>query len=143
MSSTAKDERIAYTFLRFVFGLNICFHGLSRLLGDHQAFLAYLNTSMAGAVLVPKGTIPVVAAVLPWVEGTIGLLVLLGFFTRVALIGGSLVMIFLMAGITLAQNWSIAGIQLIYCIIYFLLLARLDWNHFSLDTLLRRPGPNP
>jgi thiosulfate dehydrogenase (quinone) large subunit len=137
MSSAETNERIAYAFLRFVFGLDICFHGLSRLLGDHQAFLAYLNKAMANAVLVPQGTLSVVAAVLPWVEATVGLLLLLGLFTRIALIGGSLVMIFLMAGITLAQDWSTAGIQLIYCVIYFLLLARLEWNRFSLDALFR------
>jgi thiosulfate dehydrogenase (quinone) large subunit len=139
MTSTPTNERIAYAFLRFVFGINICFHGLSRLLGDHQAFLAYLDKSMATAVLIPKGTIPVFAAILPWVETTIGLLVLLGLFTRIALIAGSLVMVLLMAGITLAQDWNVAGTQLIYCIIYFVLLARLEWNRFSVDTLFRTP----
>lgn len=138
MNSVQNNERIAYAFLRFVFGLNICLHGLSRLLGDHQAFLAYLNKSMASAVLVAKGTIPVVAAALPWAEAVIGLLVLLGLFTRIALIAGSLVIVLLMAGITLAQDWNTAGIQLIYCLIYFVLLARLEWNYFSLDTLFRR-----
>jgi thiosulfate dehydrogenase (quinone) large subunit len=143
MSSVPINQRIAYAFLRFVFGLNICFHGLSRLLGDPQAFLTYLNKSMASAVLVPKATIPVIAAVLPWAEAIIGLLVLLGLFTRIALIAGWLVMILLMAGVTLAQDWNAAGLQLIYCIIYFLLLARLDWNHFSLDTLFFRPASSP
>jgi thiosulfate dehydrogenase [quinone] large subunit len=54
---------------------------------------------------------------LPWTEATIGLLLLLGLFTRFALVAGSLEMIVLMAGITLAQNWEVAGIQLIYCAI--------------------------
>lgn len=138
MTSAPTNERMGYAFLRFVFGLNICFHGLSRLVSDPHAFLAYLNKTMATAVLVPKATIPVFAAVLPWAEAIIGLLVLLGLFTRTALIAGSLVMILLMAGISLAQDWNAAGLQLIYCIIYFVLLARLDWNHYSLDTLFRR-----
>ena len=45
-STLQTDKRIAYAFLRFVFGVNICFHGLSRLLGDHVAFLAYLTQSI-------------------------------------------------------------------------------------------------
>lgn len=138
MSDSQTDERIAYGLLRFVFGLNICFHGLSRLLGNHEAFLAYLTKSLAPTVLVPHAAIPVFAAALPWVESLIGLLVLLGLFTRAALIGGFLVMILLMAGVTLAQDWQTAGLQLIYCIIYFILLAWRDRNYFSLDTLLRR-----
>ena len=138
MSASQVDERIAYAFLRFVFGVNVCFHGVSRLLGDPAAFLAYLNQSMAHAVLVPKVAIPVLAAVLPWLEAIIGLLLLLGLFTRPALIAGSAVMILLMAGSTLAQDWNVAGLQLIYCLIYFVLLALRDRNHFSLDTLLHR-----
>lgn len=141
MNNMQTDERIAYGFLRFVFGLNICFHGLSRLLGDQQASLAYLTKSLAPAVLVPKAALPAFAAVLPWVEALVGLL-LLGLFTRIALIAGFLVMIVLMAGIKLAQDWETAGLQLIYCLIYFVLLTYLNRNHFSLDTLLRRSAAN-
>jgi len=142
MNNMQRDERIAYGFLRFVFGMNICFHGLSRLLGDQQAFLAYLTKSLAPAVLVPKAALPAFAAVLPWVEALVGLLLLLGLFTRIALIAGFLVLIVLMAGITLAQDWETAGLQLIYCLIYFVLLTYLNRNHFSLDTLLRRSAAN-
>ncbi len=47
-------------------------------------------------------------------------------------------MIVLMVGITLAQNWEVAGIQLIYCAIYFVLLTHRGRNFYSLDTLLPR-----
>jgi thiosulfate dehydrogenase (quinone) large subunit len=137
-STSQTDERIAYAFLRFVFGVNICFHGVSRLLGDHATFLAYLTQSMAHAVLVPKASLPVLAAVLPWIEAIVGLLVLLGLFTRIALIAGSAVMVLLMVGTTLAQDWNIAGLQLIYCLTYFVLLTFRARNFFSLDTLLER-----
>jgi thiosulfate dehydrogenase [quinone] large subunit len=94
---------------------------------------------MAKAPL-PKSILAPFAAALPWTEATIGLLLLLGLFTRFALVAGSLEMIVLMAGITLAQNWEVAGIQLIYCAIYFLLLTHRGRNFYSLDTLLlKRP----
>jgi len=92
---------------------------------------------MAKAPL-PKWILPPFAAALPWAEATIGLLLLLGLFTRFALVAGSLVMIALMAGITLAQNWDVAGIQLIYCAIYFVLLTHGGRNVYSLDTVLHR-----
>jgi thiosulfate dehydrogenase [quinone] large subunit len=133
--TSTTDRRIAYALLRIVFGVNIFFHGLSRLLGDHAAFLAYLSQQMAKAPL-PKSILPLFAAALPWTEATIGLLLLLGLFTRFALVAGSIVMIALMAGITLAQNWDVAGIQLIYCAIYFVLLTHRGRNFYSLDTLL-------
>jgi len=92
---------------------------------------------MAKAPL-PKWILPPFAAALPWAEATIGLLLLLGLFTRFALVAGSLVMIALMAGITLAQNWDVVGIQLIYCAIYFVLLTHRGRNVYSLDTVLHR-----
>jgi thiosulfate dehydrogenase [quinone] large subunit len=76
--------------------------------------------------------------VLPWTEAAIGLLLLLGLLTRFALVAGSLVMIVLMAGITLAQNWDVAGTQLIYCFIYFVLLTHHGRNFYSLDTLIAK-----
>jgi thiosulfate dehydrogenase (quinone) large subunit len=142
MSNTQTDERIAYALLRFVFGLDICFHGVSRLLADHQVFLAYLTKALAPAVLIPKASIPAFAAVLPWVEALVGLLLLLGLFTRIALIAGFLVMFPLMAGVTLAQDFQTAGLQLIYCVIYFILLTFLSRNYFSLDSLLGRSPAN-
>ena len=135
--TSTTDRRIAYALLRIVFGVNIFFHGLSRLLGDHAAFLAYLSQQMAKAPL-PKSILPPFAAALPWTEAAIGLLLLLGLFTRFALVAGSLVLIVLMAGITLAQNWDVAGIQLIYCAIYFVLLTHRGRNFYSLDTLITR-----
>jgi thiosulfate dehydrogenase [quinone] large subunit len=135
--TSTSDRRIAYALLRIVFGVNIFFHGLSRLLGDHAAFLAYLSQQMAKAP-ISKSLLPPFAAALPWTEATIGLLLLLGLFTRFALVAGSLVMIVLMAGITLAQNWDVAGIQLIYCAIYFVLLTHRGRNFYSLDTLIAR-----
>jgi thiosulfate dehydrogenase [quinone] large subunit len=137
--TSTTDKRIAYALLRVVFGVDIFFHGLSRLLGDHAAFLAYLSQQMAKAP-ISKSLLPPFAAALPWTEATIGLLLLLGLFTRFTLVAGSLVLIVLMAGITLAQNWEVAGIQLIYCAIYFVLLTHRGRNFYSLDTLLpKRP----
>ena len=135
--TSATDRRIAYALLRIVFGVNIFFHGVSRLAGDHAAFLAYLSQQMAKAPL-PKWMLPPFAAALPWTEAIIGLLLLLGLFTRFASVAGSLVMIALMAGITLAQNWDVAGIQLIYCAIYYVLLTHRSRNFYSLDTVIAK-----
>lgn len=60
----------------------------------------------------------------------------------IALVAGALVMVELMAGITLAQNWDVAGIQLICCTIYFVLLTHRGRNFYSLDTLLFRRFPD-
>jgi thiosulfate dehydrogenase [quinone] large subunit len=135
----SSDAVIAYAILRLSFGVNIMLHGLSRLLAGPSGFLAYLNHYFEHAPLIPKSFLPVFGAVLPPVETALGLLLLLGLFTRFALIAGALVMTGLVFGTNLAQDWNVAGLQLIYCFLYYYLLAhRREKNLWSLDRWMRR-----
>jgi thiosulfate dehydrogenase [quinone] large subunit len=128
---------IAYTILRLSFGANIMLHGVSRLLAGHAAFLAYLTHYFEKTPLVPASILPMFATVLPPVETGLGLLLLLGVGTRFSLIAGGLVMAALVVGTNLAQDWNVAGLQLIYCFIYYYLLAhRRDLNRISVDTAI-------
>ena len=108
-------------------------HGLSRLLNGRAAFLAYLNHYFEHSHLIPAGVLPAFGAVLPWVETTLGLLLMLGLLSRFALIAGALVLAALVIGTNLAQDWVVSGLQLIYCFIYYYLLANLEQNSASLD----------
>ena len=133
-SARSKNASLAYAILRLSFGANIMLHGVSRLLNGRAAFLAYLNQFFAHAHLIPAGMLPVFGAVLPWAEAIFGLLLLLGLATRFALIAGALLMTVLVAGACLAQDWNVAGLQLIYCFLYYYLLVHLDENAFALDS---------
>jgi hypothetical protein len=53
---------------------------------------------------LPRFLVHLVAVVLPWCEGAVGLLMILGLWTSVALIAGSLLMLMLQIGTCLAQN---------------------------------------
>src|SRR5690242_12395134 len=108
-SSRSSDAAIAYGILRLSFGVNIMLHGVSRLLAGQAGFLAYLNHYFEKAPLMPKAFLPVFGTVLPVVEAAVGLLLLLGLFTRFALIAGALVMTVLVFGTNLAQDWNVAG----------------------------------
>jgi thiosulfate dehydrogenase [quinone] large subunit len=135
----SSDAVIAYAILRLSFGVNIMLHGLSRLLAGPSGFLAYLNHYFEHAPLIPKSLLPVFGAVLPPVETALGLLLLVGLFTRFALIAGALVMTALVFGTNLAQDWNVAGLQLIYCFLYYYLLAhRRENNSWSLDHWIGR-----
>lgn len=129
----ASDIVIAYTILRLSFGANILLHGLSRLLNGRAAFLAYLTHYFEHSHLIPASSLPAFGAVLPWVETTLGLLLMLGLFSRFTLIAGALVMTVLVIGTNLAQDWLVSGLQLIYCFLYYYLLIHLDQNTMSLD----------
>ncbi len=132
-SRKESDAVIAYTILRLSFGANILLHGLSRILNGRPAFLAYLNHYFEHAHLVPAGMLPVFGAILPWVETTLGLLLMLGLVTRFAVIAGALAMLVLVIGTNLAQDWIVSGLQLIYVFIYYYLLVHLEENRMSLD----------
>jgi thiosulfate dehydrogenase (quinone) large subunit len=131
----AFDTVIAYTILRLAFGANILLHGLSRVLNGRPAFLAYLNHYFEHAHLIPMSMLPAFAAVLPWVETALGVLLVLGLFSRFTLIVGALVLTVLVIGTNLAQDWLVAGLQLPYCFIYYYLLVHLEQNSLSLDRL--------
>jgi thiosulfate dehydrogenase [quinone] large subunit len=128
-----SDIVIAYTILRLSFGANILLHGLSRILNGRPAFLAYLTHYFEHAHLIPASSLPAFGAVLPWVETTLGLLLMLGLFSRFTLIVGALVMTALVIGTNLAQDWLVSGLQLPYCFIYYYLLIHLEQNRMSLD----------
>jgi thiosulfate dehydrogenase [quinone] large subunit len=135
-SRKASDIVIAYTILRLSFGANILLHGLSRILNGRPAFLAYLNHYFEHAHMIPAGSLPVFGAVLPWVETALGLLLMLGLFSRFTLIVGALVMTILVIGTNLAQDWLVSGLQLPYCFIYYYLLIHLEQNQMSVDAWL-------
>jgi thiosulfate dehydrogenase (quinone) large subunit len=130
----SADPVIAYAILRLSFGVNIMLHGASRLLAGGSAFNAYLDHYFDHTPLISKSFLQMFGAVLPPVEAILGLLLVLGLLTRVALIAGGLLMTVLVFGTNLAQDWNVAGLQLIYCFLYYYLLAhRRELNRLSLD----------
>lgn len=135
-SRQASNTVIAYAILRVAFGANILLHGLSRLLNGRAAFLAYLTHYFEHAHLISPGMLPLFGAVLPWVETSLGVLLVLGLFSRFTLIAGALVMTILVIGTNLAQDWLVAGLQLPYCFIYYYLLVHIEENRISLDFML-------
>lgn len=137
-NSVGSDRTWAYTILRLTFGFNILLHGLSRIFAGHAAFLAYLNHYFEKAPLVPASLLPLFARVLPPVETALGILLVLGLWTRFALIAGGLVITLLAIGTNLAQDWNVAGLQLIYAFFYYYLLVHRDLNSLSVDGVMSR-----
>jgi len=131
-----RDAVWAYTILRLSFGANIMLHGIARLMVGHAAFLAYLTHYFAATPAVPSSLLPTFARILPLVETGLGLLLILGLWTRFALITGALVITGLVIGTNLAQDWTVAGLQLIYAFIYYYLLVHRDKNLVSLDRVV-------
>lgn len=111
-------------------------HGLVRL--PHlDAFSGGLVKLFAETPL-PSWTVRLFASGLVFVETGLGLLILLGLWTRWALLLGAITMAFLIFGTALRSDWNILAIQMLYASIYAALIATREHNAFSLDALLRR-----
>jgi thiosulfate dehydrogenase [quinone] large subunit len=109
-------------------------HGVSRILSGVAEFASkttaeFVHTVLPGAVVWPF------SAALPIVELILGALLMFGAYTRIALVGGSLLMAALAFGTALRADWGVLGTQLVYSLAYYILLLRRGDNWFSVDTL--------
>lgn len=129
-----SDLSLAYLLLRATLGVNILIHGVARILAGQGHFTSTLTQQFRAAPL-PHSLVVAFGYALPWAEAAIGLLVLIGLFTRTALILGALLILVLTFGSSLLQDWQIVGLQLIYAVVYALLLAFVSENRFSIDAL--------
>ena len=137
-SNLAADRRAAYAILRLALGVNMLLHGLVRL--PHMAAFVNGMATQFQATVLPGFAVKSFGWVLPFAEGLIGLLLVLGWRTRQALVAGGLVMAAPIAGTSLRSDWPTVGIQMVYSAIYYLLLRDASHNGFSLDGWLGRRG---
>jgi thiosulfate dehydrogenase [quinone] large subunit len=131
------DKSLAYALLRIAFGLNFCGHGFIRIYNGVGAFASTTAEHLAKAPL-PHSFVLGFIYVIPFVEALLGLALLFGVLTRAALILGAIFMMALTLGVSANQQWDIAGQQLDYSVVFFLLLFFIEHNAVAVDALLHR-----
>ena len=129
---------LGYTSLRLGIGMSMLIHGVTRI-GHIPAFAKQLLSHFA-KMWLPQALIIGFAYVTPPVELLIGILVVLGLFTRLGLVAGGLWMVALIFGSTLATDYDVVGIQLLYSLIFFMLLRHEALNELSFDRCVRGIG---
>ena len=132
------DLELAYSLFRITLGMNIFFHGAMRLYTGLGAWVVM----QAAAFIPPKSPLPVWSVhaflyVLPFIEVVLGTLTLVGLYTRWALIGGSVMMLTLVFGNDMRQDWGTVGNNMHYVLYYVLMIAALRYNALALDTRKR------
>lgn len=126
----------AYLIARLAVGATIFGHGLVRL----PKLAAFAQST---AESFEKSILPV-ALVLPFGylialgEFIVGLLVLLGLFTRAAAFAGGLLMVLLIVGTCLVENWGAIPSQLLHAAFFIVLLQFGEANSWAVDNLLGR-----
>ncbi len=127
-----SNRALAYGLLRIALGVNFAGHGLTRIYSGVGTFAATTADHMAKSPL-PHGLTLGFSFCIPWVEALLGAALVFGLLTRVALVAGALFMMALTVGVTANQQWDVAGQQLVYSVVFFLLLYLLEYNELSLD----------
>jgi thiosulfate dehydrogenase (quinone) large subunit len=132
-----QNKSLAYVLLRIAFGVNFAGHGLIRIYHGAGVFAQSTAEHLAKSPL-PHGFTLGFSYAIPFLEAILGLTLILGVFTRISLVCGAVFMMLLTVGVTANQQWDVAGQQLVYSVIFFLLLYLMEHNALAVDSYLRR-----
>lgn len=131
-----QDITRAYVVLRVTLGLNICLHGAVRWTKGLHGFAESL-VPLFSKTLLPSWAVYGFGYVLPILEALVGAAVLFGLQTRRTLLAGSILMLVLMFGSSLREDWPTVGIQLTYSVVYCILIAGAEFDWLGVDRLKR------
>jgi thiosulfate dehydrogenase (quinone) large subunit len=127
------DASLAHGLARAALGLNIAMHGYGRL-ANLTDFANGMVKQFAATVL-PGPLVYVTGCGIAIGEAGIGTLLFFGLLCRPVLVLGTLLMLLLIFGTTLIQQWELASVQMVYVALYVGLLATVRYDRFSLDGL--------
>jgi len=145
----SRSRLWAYFILRFSLGLNMFVHGTGRLYQGLHGWVANTEKLFIGNIL-PMWLVHGFLTILPFMEAAIGVLLVLGLWTHWALVWEGFVMIILVFGMGLRADFvaqpsnasAVVAQQMIYLLTFYVLLAMVNYNRFSVDTILAARGKN-
>ena len=126
------DLALGYGLLRLTMGLNFLFHSYGRWL-DLGKFVGTVVREFAHLPL-PEWSVRAFALAIPCWEPAVGVLLVLGLWTRWAVAAGALLIAALTFGTALRGEYPVLGDQLVYALTFFvLLLFRARGDRFGVD----------
>lgn len=131
------NNTITFVLLRLGIALSMFGHGLVRM-PKLEKFSGWMVGNFEKSFL-PEWMVVPFSYVLPIAELVVGILLLLGLFTRISLIAGAIVMLTLIFGTTLIESWDSLPSQLIHLAYCALLIGYVDqYNGYSVDKLIKK-----
>jgi thiosulfate dehydrogenase [quinone] large subunit len=132
-----KKEYFSYLLARLPMGLSFFGHGLIR--------ITKLDTFSDGMVKqfnkspLPEAFVSGFGHVLPFLEFIAGILLLLGLFTRFAIVLASAIILALIFGSSVIEQWNAIFTQLFYGAYLAVLYYFTHYNGYSIDGRFGRP----
>jgi thiosulfate dehydrogenase [quinone] large subunit len=120
----ANNKSLAYALLRIALGVNFAGHGLIRIYNGVGAFATTTAEHLAKSPL-PHNFTYAFSYAIPFLEAILGL------------VCGAVFMMALTIGVTSNQQWDVASQQLLYSVVFFLLLYLIEHNTLAVDNFLR------
>lgn len=130
------NHYLTFVLLRLAVGMSMFGHGFVRVL-KLPKFSAWMVEKFTGS-LVPEVLVMPFSYALPIIELAIGVLLLIGLFTRLSLIVGGLTMVALIFGSSMLEDWGAIPSQMIHTFFFAVLLSYLNYNAYSVDEALKR-----
>jgi len=131
-----KHKEAAYTLLRITFGVMFLFFGIGKFAAGIGGFAGGMNQYFSGKL--PSALVLPFSYALPFFEVILGLLILFGFLTTIALVASGLLLLALTFGTVILGDAPTVAHNLQYGLINFVLLWFVDFNRYSVDRLIRR-----
>jgi thiosulfate dehydrogenase [quinone] large subunit len=128
---------LGYFILRLSLGVDMIMHYVVRTWGISQDFVPVTEKMFVGNLL-PMSWVHYFLTYLPYFEGLLGILLILGLWSRLALTAEGLLVTVLLFGTALRSDWTVVSHQMIYLLFVFILLAVEQYDYFSVDSLLAR-----
>lgn len=128
-----KKEQYTYLLARLPMGMSFLGHGFIRL-----TKLAAFSQGMVGQfskTFLPGQFVSAFSYVLPFLEFITGLLLLLGLFTRFSIVLGVILILCLITGSSIIEQWNAVFIQIIYGAYLAVLFYFINYNGISIDGL--------
>jgi thiosulfate dehydrogenase [quinone] large subunit len=130
--ASRTDAALGYCLLRMTMGINLLFHSFTRW-ADMGRFVNTLVADFAHTPLPIWSVRAFAYVILVW-EPLVGALLVLGLFTRAALVAGALLICFLVFGTALRGDFSALTQQMTYALIFFVLIYfRAAHDRFGVD----------
>ena len=134
-----NNRPVAYLLTRITDGLIFLFYGVGKFRGGLSNFVGGMNQQFSGKL--PAAMVMPFAYFIPFAETIFGALILLGLFTRVGLTLSGILLIGLTFGVGILGQAATVAHDLQYVLLNFVLLWFVEFNSFSIDSLIwRRPG---
>ena len=134
-----RDLPVAYLMVRVTMGFHMIAHGAARfpILSQFAADTAksFAGVNLLGLPLFPAWLITMICYAIPPVEFVIGLLLAVGFKTRLASIAGNIMFVVMMFGTVAQKNFATAHIMWWYVLIFAMLGALSFADRYSLDRM--------